>query len=153
VSAGSTETATDTRVRVTVYEETVAGGTPPRVDRLAELLSLPAPVVRESLERLAAARALVLQPTSREILMANPFSAVATPFVVHAGGRRYYGNCVWDALGIPAMVRSDATVHTSCACCGEAMELAVAGGSLAPVEAAVHFAIPARRWWDDIVYN
>jgi hypothetical protein len=37
--------------------------------------------------------------------MANPFSAVPTPFLVRSGDRSWYGNCIWDALGIPAMLQ------------------------------------------------
>ena len=109
--------------------------------------------MQESLERLAAARALVLQSGSREVLMANPFSAVPTPFAVYANDHLYYGNCIWDALGIPAMLNTDARVESSCGCCGESMRLRVAAGNLEPVRGVVHFAIPAHQWWQDIVYN
>jgi Alkylmercury lyase len=142
----------DTRVRVAVYRSTIAVGLPPTAAELATSLDLQLAEIRESLERLAAARALVLQATSREILMANPFSAVPTPYAVRAGERLYYGNCIWDALGIPAMLRVPARIHCSCACCGEAMSLAVRQ-DLVPTSGVVHFALPASRWWDDIVYN
>jgi hypothetical protein len=36
---------------------------------------------------------------------------------------------------------------------GELMQLAVQDSELAPVDGVVHFAIPAHRWWLDIVYN
>lgn len=143
---------TDVRVRVAVYERVVADGLPPARAHLAQHLELAPDQIAESLERLAAARALVLQAESREVLMANPFSAVPTAYAVRTGERLYYGNCVWDALGIPAMLGAAATVETSCACCGEAMALEVRE-NLLPAAGVVHFAIPARRWWDDIVYN
>jgi hypothetical protein len=126
---------------------------PPTTEELAGSLDLRSDAVRESLERLAAGKALVLQRESREVLMANPFSAVPTPFAVSANGRLYYGNCIWDALGIPAMLQADARIDCSCGCCGEAMQLEVRAGELGPVEGVVHFAVPAHRWWDDIVYN
>jgi len=113
----------------------------------------PAASVRESLERLAAGKALVLQRDSREVLMANPFSAVPTPFAVRANDTLYYGNCIWDALGIPAMLRADARIDSSCGCCGEAMRLTVRAGQLEHLDAVVHFAVPAHRWWQDIVYD
>ena len=143
---------TDVRIRVAVYERAIADGIPPSRADLADQLALAPGQIGESLERLAAARALVLQPQSREILMANPFSAVPTSYAVRAGERLYYGNCVWDALGIPAMLGVAATVETSCACCGEAMALEVRE-NLVPAAGVVHFAIAAHRWWDDIVYN
>jgi Alkylmercury lyase len=143
----------DVRVRAAVYDTAMSTGSPPAADQLAAQLGIPLAEVRDSLERLAAGRALVLQPSSREILMANPFSAVPTPFAVRAAGRLYFGNCIWDALGIPAMLQTDGEVISSCACCSEAMTLAVADQRLEPASGVVHFAIPAKQWWDDIVHN
>ena len=143
----------DVHVRAAVYDTAMSTGSPPAAVDLAAQLGIPLAEVRDSLERLAAGRALVLQPNSREVLMANPFSAVPTPFAVRAGGRLYFGNCIWDALGIPAMLHADGEVIASCGCCGEAMTLAVADQRLEPASGVVHFAIPAKRWWDDIVYN
>ena len=109
--------------------------------------------VQASFKRLADAHVLVLQQGTGEILMANPFSAVPTLFEVSLGGRSYYGNCIWDAMGIPAMMKQDATIAASCGCCGTAMDLKVTNGSLERWEGIVHFAIPAAHWWDDIVFN
>jgi hypothetical protein len=148
----STLEAQDRAVRIAVYEHTVERGVPPRAIELADRSGLRVESVRESLERLAAARALVLQPQSREILMAAPFSAVPTAFAVSAAGRTYHANCIWDALGIPAMLAADALVETACACCGEALAARVQAGRLAPLEGVVHFAVPAHRWWHDIVH-
>jgi hypothetical protein len=145
--------ARDAAVRAAVYDGVLSDGVLPGSIALAERLALPRSEVRASLERLAAARTIVLQRDSREILMASPFSAVPTPFAVHAGGRTLNGNCVWDALGIPVTLGADAVVEASCGCCGEAMTLSVAGGELEPADGVVHFAIPAARWWQDIVYN
>ena len=149
----STAEDQDVKVRASVYDVTMATGLPPTVDELTQQLAMPATAVIQSLERLATARALVLQRESREVLMANPFSAVPTPFAVHAKGRFYYGNCIWDALGIPAMLQADARIESSCGCCSEAMRLSVEAGELQQAAGIVHFAIPAHRWWQDIVYN
>ena len=149
----STTKEQELKVRASVYDVAMATGLPPTVHELAQRLGMPTGAVREALERLATAKALVLQRESREVLMANPFSAVPTPFAVHAKGHLYYGNCIWDALGIPAMLQADACIETSCGCCSEAMRLSVEGGELQPATGVVHFAIPAHRWWQDIVYN
>ena len=109
-------------------------------------------------QELAAAHMLVLQPDSGEVLMANPLSAVPTPFVVEtrsgAGSHGWYGNCIWDALGVIAMLHCDGRVLASCGCCGESMIVSVHKGKVeAKPPGVVHFAIPAKRWWDDIVFN
>jgi len=149
----SDDAEVDFQVRAAVYDSVMTGGAAPLVDELAAQLGLARGQVSAALERLAAGRALVLQHESREVLMANPFSAVPTPFAVRAAGKLYYGNCIWDALGIPAALGADARIDCSCGCCGEAMSLAVDGDALQPADGVVHFAIPAHRWWDDIVFN
>ena len=106
----------------------------------------------DTLWRLADERLLVLRPDGAEIWMAQPFSAVPTPFRVECAGRSYFGNCIWDALGIPALVEADGTVCTACADCGDPLELRVEGGRLLDGGVA-HFAVPAARWWDDIGYT
>jgi len=142
----------DRAVRREVYDAVMETGRPPTAPEVAGSLGVSLGDIQASFERLAAARVLVLQPGTAEILMANPFSAVPTPFMVEAGGRLYFGNCIWDALGIPAMLKRDAIVGASCGCCGLSMHLEVQDGRLQPAEGVVHFAIPARRWWEDIVF-
>jgi len=71
--------------------------------------------------------ALVLNPATDEIRMANPFSAVPTAYRVHAGGRWWYGNWAWDAIGICAALRTDGHIETSCPDCGEAISFGVRG--------------------------
>jgi hypothetical protein len=145
--------ASDKVVRSHVYDYVMREGRPPTIVEMSSALSRPPNEVRASFQRLADGHILVLQKGSCEILMANPFSAVPTPFLVKAGGRSYYGNCIWDAMGIPAMLKQDATIEASCGCCGTAMNLKITNGSLEEAHGIAHFAIPAAHWWDDIVFN
>lgn len=142
----------DRRVRWHVYDQTMRTGVPPLSHQIATALKLEDGAVVASLARLGAAHILVLQPDTGEILMANPFSAVPTPFQVEVNGMSTYGNCIWDALGIAAMLNADARIRTSCGDCGTAAEVAVVAGSVRG-EGIMHFAIPAHHWWDDIVFN
>lgn len=141
----------DSALRLCIYDEIVRTSEAPSLAALARHFDAPEKEIRDSLRRLHDAHMLVLQP-SGEVLMANPFSAVPTPFVTEAGGRRWFGNCIWDALGILATLHADGRVLTSCASSGDNMELAVRHRALTG-DGIVHFALPARRWWDDIVFN
>jgi hypothetical protein len=85
--------------------------------------------------------------------MADPFSAVPTPFVVTISSRVWFGNCIWDAMGIAAMIGADAELEASCGCCGTSMKLAIPGECRQGDERVAHFAIPAAHWWDDIVFR
>ena len=147
------QTTFDKTVRRLVYDHTMEQGLPPTVEQAAAALSSNGDEMQASFQRLAKAHVLVLQPDNDEILMANPFSAVPTPFLVRAGGKSYSGNCIWDAMGIPAMLKTDASIETSCGCCRTAMHLEIKQGALIESTGIVHFAIPAAHWWDDIVFN
>ena len=143
----------DRQVRYNVYDYVMREGLPPTIANTASALSVSLSDVSGSFQRLADAHMLVLQKGTNEILMANPFSAVPTPFPVRVGERSYYGNCIWDAMGIPAMLKQDGVIDASCGCCGTAMTLRITNGSLEAAPGIAHFAIPAAHWWDDVVFN
>ena len=145
--------AFDKVVRYHVYDYVMREGLPPTIAEASSALSRSSDEVKSSFQRLADRHILVLQKQSGEILMANPFSAVPTPFLVKAGDRSYYGNCIWDAMGVPAMLKQDASIEASCGCCSTAMNLEITNGSLEGAHGIAHFAIPAAHWWDDIVFN
>jgi hypothetical protein len=86
--------------------------------------------------------------------MAMPFSALPTPYRVTAGSASWWANCAWDALGIPAMLHQNATIHSRCPISGQPLTLSVVAGQLEQgASGRVHFAVPAARWWDDIGYT
>ena len=62
-------------------------------------------------------------------------------------------SCIWDALAIPAMLRRDALITTACACCDSAMELTARRGRLQRAYGLIHFAVPASRWYENIVFT
>jgi len=145
-------------VRLRIYELFVKTGRCPSKADVAAELGCSVSEVGEAVRGLADSHVLVLQPGSGEVLMANPLSAVPTPFAVEtespAGRRSWYGNCIWDALGVVAMLHGDGRVLASCGCCGESMTVRVRDREVfCEPQGIVHFALPARQWWDDIVFN
>jgi hypothetical protein len=106
-----------------------------------------------ALRRLHDAHALVLEPGGTEIRMLNPFSAVPTAYRVETDGRSWFGNCVWDAFGIPAALGVDGRISTMCPDCGEALEVEVVDRRPRPADLVAHILLPARRWWEDIVFT
>jgi hypothetical protein len=79
--------------------------------------------------------------------MAHPFAAHRDGARVDAGGRTWWGNCAWDALGIVAALGlPDATVT--------AQNVAVRVRDGVPEERVLfHVAVPAAHWWDDIAHT
>jgi alkylmercury lyase-like protein len=144
----------DNRVRLHIYERFVADGRPPSAAETAEALGILPDEAEDAYRRLEEARVIVLAPGTTNVWMANPLSAVPTRFrVVTDDGRSWWGNCVWDGLGVLAMVGADGMVDTSCPDCGAKIELRVEDGELQPVDAVIHFAVPAARWWENIGFT
>lgn len=152
MSSSETTVDFDARIRLFVYRYFVDAGQAPAKADVARLTGANHDEVAAAFERLAEGKALVLQPGSGEVLMAEPFSAVPTAFEASSGESSWWGNCIWDALGIPAMLGKDAHIRTSCGDCGEAMELEVRDGALLPAPGVVHYSVPAHRWWQDVVF-
>lgn len=148
-----TTEALDRDVRQFVFRHFVEEARPPSTTETARALGISPADSSAAYQRLAASRVLVLEPGTNDIRMANPLSAVPTAFPVSIAGKRYHGNCVWDALGTVAMLGGTGTVESECACCGEPLPLEIERLELRPVEGVVHFAVPAAHWWDDIVYT
>jgi hypothetical protein len=147
------EQALDTAVRLEVYRFFTDQGRPPVPAEVAETLATDQASIEDSMRRLDEAHALVLAPGTPYIWMAQPLSAIPTPFRAEVGGRRFFGNCIWDALGVVAMLGATGTVTSSCPDCREPLSVTVAENRLASGEGVVHFAVPAVHWWDDIGFT
>ena len=143
----------DAQVRRSVYEAFLTRGQPPDSTTVADAIGIDVSMIKNAYQRLADGHILVLQPESGEILMANPFSSVPTPFLVEAGDQGWWANCIWDALGILAMVGKNGHVRSSCPDCGEELHLLVNSGELENTSLVAHFSIPANQWWEDIVFT
>jgi len=138
-------------IRAWIYRLLAERGRPPSVAECAQAWKLAPAAAREAYRALEARHALLLAPDGESIRMAHPFSGVPTSFVVRSGGIEYWANCAWDALGIPAALHADAEVDAFAD--GGAVHLAVRNGQLHSNGELVHFALPFRRWYDDLVFT
>jgi Alkylmercury lyase len=109
--------------------------------------------VRAGWRQLHDAHALVLNPATAEIRMANPFSAVPSAYRVNADGRWWYANCAWDAFGVLSALRTDGRIESSCPDCGEPYFFDVAARTTDRPDLLFHCLVPAAHWWDDIVFT
>ena len=141
------------RLRALTYALFVELGRAPRAPEVAERGGLAVEEVGAGWRTLHDQHALVLDPESGEIRMANPFSAVPTPYRVHAGGRWWYANCAWDSFGICAALATDGRIETACGDCGEPVTILVRDQRPDVSELVFHCLVPAAQWWDDIVFT
>ena len=135
------------------YRLFVELGRAPSADEVADRQATTADEVIDGWHRLHDGHAIVLDPTTDALRMANPFSGVPTSHVVEADGRRWYANCAWDAFGICAALGVDGAIETSCHDCREPIEIEVRDGRPDDESLLFHCLVPAARWWDDIVFT
>jgi hypothetical protein len=144
----------DTKVKLNIYSTLERTAQAPSAADVAQALHIPTTEVEDAFERLHQKRLLVPEPgDATRIRMAPPFSGVATPFRVDVGDKTYFANCAWDALGVAAALHRDAEVHASDAFSGESIRLEVRNGQPVHEPCVIHFAVPAARWWDDIIHT
>lgn len=144
--------ASDSALRLYILRHFIDRGRAPTVAEMAAALCASTRTIRAGLRRLVQTHAFCLQENG-ELWRAAPFSAVPTAFPVQAGNRRWWGNCIWDALGIPAMLGRNARIEAACGCCNHRMLLEISNGKLRAPAGMIHIAVPACHWYDDIVFT
>ena len=140
-------------IRAFVYHHFANKTRAPSVNETAVAFDLTHEEAASAYTALHERHAFFLTPGTHDILMANPFSNVETPFRVHANGKTYFANCAWDSLGIPAAMHSDADVEATCAQSGKPIALQVRNGQVSEADVLMHFLVPFKHWYDDLVFT
>ena len=143
----------DLEVKLAIYRHFAETGRRPAVEEMSDRMGMPVDDILAVYGRLRAQRVLVLETDGASIRMAPPFSGVPTQHVVTAGDRSFFANCAWDALGIPAALRTPATVHSRCEQSMEPFHLDVGLDGPQSSDWLFHCVVPASHWWDDIVFT
>jgi hypothetical protein len=141
------------RIRNFLYQRFVETSQTPRVADVAREFELSEEAAGVALRRLHDAHALVLERDALEIRMLNPFSCVPSAWRVETAGRTWFSNCAWDSFAVCAALHSDGRIESSCADCGEPLGVDVRDGKAVQNDYLFHVLVPARQWWDDIVFT
>jgi hypothetical protein len=142
----------DRGLRNTTYRLLVELGRPPLAGEVAAAARVAVADVEAGWWRLHDAHALVLDPGGA-IRMAHPFAAAPTVHRVRAGGRSWFANCAWDAVGICAALGVDGDITTACPCCGDEIGLSIRATAPSDGSLLFHCLVPALSWWDDIGFT
>lgn len=125
----------------------------PSIDQLAAYFGEPREAVIAGLKALQEYHGVVLHPASSEVWVIHPFSTAPTNFWVQSAKGSWWANCAWCASGIAALVDGEATFTTTLG--GEAHRATVhiEDGKLLDDNLLVHFPIPMRKVWDNVIYT
>ena len=142
------------RVRKFVFDSFLERTFAPAVEEIADHLHLNIPSTKTALRELDEGHHLKLLEGTSRILMAFPFSAIATPYrVTRSNGKRYFANCAWDSIAFHPMLHEPVQVDSFCDRCGESLSFHLERGNATPASGdlpRVLLALPASAWWKDI---
>ncbi len=141
----------DLTIRHFIYQYLVREARPPSTLETAEAFNLTESEAKTAYQRLHDHHFLFLDPGTTNIRMANPFSAIPTKFKVQIGQVSYWANCAWDMLGIPAALQKDAVIEAVYEDTQERATLTVTDGQVQHQDGVVHFPLPVRQWYDDLI--
>lgn len=109
--------------------------------------------VRRGLRALEEYHGVVLHPHSDEIWVAHPFSSAPTTFVVRSVARTWWGNCAWCSLGLAHLAGGSVTIETRLGALEDDATIRIEDGKLLDTDFVVHFPIPMRQAWDNVIYT
>lgn len=142
------------RARLYIFEHFREHAAPPVLEQVMGAFSLDRDEATGVLRDLEAARHIALVPGTGRILMAFPFSAIATPFRATTGDRTYFANCAWDAIAFHAMLGQDVRLDSFCHHCAAPIQIELKGGlttQVDPPATLIYLALRPAEWWGDIV--
>jgi hypothetical protein len=148
------DTTLQQRIRLFIFEHFLEHAAPPVAEEVVNEFSLSRSAATDILRDLEAARHIALVTGTARILMAFPFSAIATPFRVTTRGRSYFANCAWDAIAFHAMLGTDVRVDSFCHHCAQPIQVELRNGHTTlvdPPESLVYLALRPTEWWGDII--
>jgi hypothetical protein len=141
------------RLHSTILRWVIDQGYAPDVEELSAHLHLPTDTIIQSLSALQTSHGVVLHPDRPAIWVIHPFSTAPTTFFVQAGDRTWWSNCAWCALGAAALLNRDLTIWTLLGAEAEQVAIHLRNGQLVEGDYWVHFPIPMRQAWDNVIYT
>jgi hypothetical protein len=149
----ATLTDFDWLVRGSIYRYFIHTTEPPSMNYLAESVHATEDEVADSLRRLDARHHIALAPGSLNVWMANPFSAFPTEYPAETPKGRYWTNCAWDAMGVPAIIDTDSWTRTRCQETGVPIEFGVKDGKLVAGNEVIHIAVRVSEFYNNIGFT
>ncbi|MEM7371751.1 MAG: alkylmercury lyase family protein [Bacteroidota bacterium] len=147
------EQAFQDRLRYYINRFIFEHGFAPSVAELAGIDNCSEKEVQHGLEELVANHAIVLHPGSHKIWVAHPFALFPTLFWVESEHQSWYGNCSWCSFGVAALVGDKVRIHTKLNGTIDPLIIHIREGNVQEAELVVHFPVPAKRFWDNVVYT
>lgn len=139
----------DSLVHAKVIRHFLDYGFAPDVAALADQCACSEDIIRGSLGILQQEHGLILHPDSDRIWVAHPFATQSTNFWITSGRQSWWGNCIWCALGVAALVQKDIVIETRIGGEIKPVSIHITDGELVDENLFGHFTTPLRQVWDN----
>jgi Alkylmercury lyase len=143
------------RVHHALLAAIVRDGHAPGPAALAATLGVPVSEIDAALRRLADEHGVVLHPHGAGVWVVHPFALSPSSTWVETPRGGWWAPCLWCGFGILAALGDDGRdAHIHARLGGEARATAIVmeGGDLLDEGLVVHFALPPRVAWDNVVH-
>lgn len=141
-------------VRKYIFDYFLENSRAPVLEEIMKRFALTRAEAGDVLESLEKAHHVVRLPGTQRILMANPISALHTPFRVRVADRRYFAPCAWDSVAFHVMLGRAIEVDSYCHHCAAKVTVSLSDDKVAasdPRDPLVFLSLPAAKWWENIV--
>jgi len=141
-------------IRKYIFDHFFEYTTAPPLEEVMQRFKLTRKEAFNRFKELEAEHHIHLVPGTQRILMANPFSAVSTPFRVYFGASRYYANCAWDTVAMHVMLEKEACIASFCHHCADPIEITMTGGEVKasnPPAPVIFLSTPVADWYDNLI--
>ncbi len=141
-------------VRKYIFDHFFEYTTPPPLEEVMQRFMLTRKEAVEAFHELEADHQIALVPGTQRILMANPYSAIPTPFRVYIGSKRLFANCAWDSVAMHVMLEQDARIESFCHHCAEPIEISLSKAAVkssTPSSPVIFLSTPVSKWYDNLI--
>ena len=141
-------------VRKYIFDHFFEYTTAPPLEEVMQRFKLTRKEAFQIFRELEADHHILLVPETQRILMANPYSAISTPFRVYVGNKRFFANCAWDTVSLHVMLELEARIVSFCHHCAEPIEISLSKGeveSSKPSTPLIFLSTPVSKWYDNLI--
>lgn len=149
----ATEQIGNSTLHYAILKFILENGYAPDIGELARLCGTTEKVITAGLLLLQEEHGVVLHPNGKSIWVIHPFSLAPTNFLVRCDGKEWWGNCAWCSLGVAALLDRDVTITTVLGANDRQVEIQIKDGLLSETGFYVHFPIPMRNAWENVIYT
>ncbi|HLP31034.1 MAG TPA: alkylmercury lyase family protein [Geothrix sp.] len=136
-----------------IMEHLVERGAAPTLATLAGRFGTGEEAVGRKLLDLQAEHGVVLHPGTTDIWVAHPFSTAPTLFSIESERGHRWSNCAWCSMGAAALLGGEVRITTTLGGESRQVTVEISGGELQRDDLFVHFPVPMRKVWDNVIYT